>query len=169
MKRLGALATFWVLQAVWGITMLTPQILSSKLATAPVSRGAWGLGLAAAGFLIEAVADFQKFRFKLNNANGGNKALYTGGLYSIVQYPNYTGEILAWTGLGIYYLSSFGPQFGILRYVYSFLPATFVTLLLLRASGIPLTQKSRARRFGDDAKYRKYLNDTPKWLIPGVF
>lgn len=165
-----ALASFFALQGVWGLVMLTPQILSTGLATAvPVTRGAWGLGLAAAGFLIESIADFQKFRFK-HSSDGASNKLYTGGLYSIVQFPNYSGEILFWTGLGVYYLSSFGgPQYGILRYVWSFLPATFVTILLLRASGIPLTQKSRAKRYGDDAFYQNYQKQVPKWLIPGIF
>ena len=89
-KRLKALATFWGVQSVWGFVMLLPLMLQHH--HVPRFAGSVGLALSAFGFLLEAVADYQKFSFK---SSGGNN-LMTSGLYSIVQYPNYTGEILFW-------------------------------------------------------------------------
>ncbi len=43
------------------------------------------------GFLLESVADRQKFKFRLNPANEGK--FMNNNLFRIVRYPNYLGEI----------------------------------------------------------------------------
>ena len=58
-----------------------------------------GWGLALFGLIIETIADQQKSNFKNQPGNSGK--LYNKGLYSIVRYPNYTGEILFWIGIFI--------------------------------------------------------------------
>lgn len=163
MDRLKNLAFFWVMQAVWGIVMLTPQVFSNPISgNIPTGRNWIGLGIAAIGWLIETVADHQKYMFK---RSGGD--LCTTGLYSVVQYPNYTGEIMFWTGLGYYYLASFGQH--PLRHVLSFLPAAFVSLLLLKVSGIPISERMRAKRYVNSEMYKQYKHAVPKWLIPGLY
>ncbi len=157
--RLVQLATFWALQAVWGCVMLTPVVLHSGAAIS-LLRGWPGLVVAASGLVIEGVADWQKFRFKQNK---GGETLMTEGLYRYVQYPNYTGEIVFWSGLGIYWLGNlarFQPL--------ALLPAAFATFLLTKVSGIPLSEKSRSRRFADDPVYREY-NRSTAWLVPGLY
>lgn len=164
-KKLASMAGFWTLQALWGLIYLTPLVLSAPhSAKVPLSAGAWGLGIAAAGFLIEAIADAQKFAHKRNH-----DGLYTGGLFSIVQYPNYSGEILTWTGLGVYFLASFTSRYGALRYVWSFMPVGFVSVLLVHVSGIAMTERSRKKRYGNDPEYQSYLQEVPKWLVPGIY
>jgi steroid 5-alpha reductase family enzyme len=84
--RLGKLAGFWGLQALWGFVMLCPLLL--RHTSVPVWYGWPGIALAAVGFAIEAVADQQKFNYK-NNSN----ELMTSGLFSVVRYPQYSGII----------------------------------------------------------------------------
>ena len=161
--RLGKLAFFWAMQSVWGLVMLTPQIFSNPSApTVPLSRNWIGLVIAGCGWLMETVADQQKYSFK---KSGGD--LCTTGLYSVVQYPNYSGEILFWLGLGWYYMASFGSHR--FRAVLSFLPAAFVSLLLLKVSGIPISEAMRRKKYGSDPLYAQYKSNVPRWLIPGIY
>jgi steroid 5-alpha reductase family enzyme len=74
------------------------------------------------------------------------------------------GEILFWTGLGWYWSASLPLSL----LPVAFLPAAFVTLLLTKVSGIPMTEKSRAKRFANDQKYADYVKRTSK-LIPGIY
>lgn len=50
------------------------------------------------GFILGALGDFNKSFVK---AIKGEKHLVTGGLYSLVRHPNYTGEIIGWTANGL--------------------------------------------------------------------
>jgi steroid 5-alpha reductase family enzyme len=165
--RCIAPGTFWLVQAIWGGAMLLPLLLvkrASLVATARTTgavylKGWPGLGIAAIGFVIEAFADAQKFSAK----SGGNGGLVTNGLYSIVQYPNYSGEIMFWLGMGYYWYKQLEKHCWL-----AFLPAAFVSLLLIKVSGIPLSERSRAKRFAQDAAYKSY-NAATKWLIPGIY
>lgn len=81
MDRLPKLLGFWFLQGLWGLTMLTPQVLSTPLsAKVPVSNGWPGLLLAGVGLVLETWADGQKFAYK---RSGGD--LCTSGVYSVVR------------------------------------------------------------------------------------
>jgi steroid 5-alpha reductase family enzyme len=58
-----------------------------------------GCAVAAAGLLVEAVADLQKSLFKISlRASGAADRPYTGGLYSRWRHANYAGEVLFWFG-----------------------------------------------------------------------
>jgi steroid 5-alpha reductase family enzyme len=85
------------------------------------------------------------------------------GLFAYMQYPNYTGELLFWAGMGLFWSAELrGP----LRLV-STLPAAFAALLLTRASGIPLSEKSRDRR-AQSPELTAYRRRTA-WLVPGLY
>lgn len=78
--------------------------------------------LAAAGLVIEAVADQQKSMFKIAlRQSGAADRLYTGGLYAYLRHANYAGEVLFWAG-------SFGMG----------LPALFMPGMPLWARGLRL-------------------------------
>lgn len=128
----------------------------------PMTTPAWfGLGLALCGFALEAVADQQKWNFK----SAGGKGVIMDGVYRYVQYPNYTGEIVFWTGLSSVAYGSIpsGPWRSL-----AFVAPVFIAFLLTKFSGIPLTEKSRRKRLADDEKYQKYRKST-SLLIPGLY
>lgn len=162
--RLLKLAGFWALQAVWGMTMLAPQVASLPYAgKVPLWQGWLGLAVAGTGLLVETVADVHKF---VHKRAGGE--LLTTGLYGVVRYPNYTGEILFWGGLGLYYWHSFGSA-PLWPRALAFLPAAFITLLLIKVSGIPLTEASRRRHYKQSAEYAAYVARVPWLLFPKIY
>lgn len=97
--------------------------------------GIWdslGLLLFGAGFLTEALADYQLSEFKKNQSNHGK--IMTTGLWSVSRHPNYFGEALLWFGLFLYALSIPGGWFTMISPV-------VITLLLRFVSGVPLLEK----------------------------
>ncbi len=120
-----------------------------------------GIGIALTGLLVEAIADQQKAVFK---ADAGNKdKLLTSGLYGVVQYPNYLGEISFWIGIFIVAI----PVLSGLRWL-AILSPIIIILLLLFLSGIPTIEKARKKKFAGDKEYEAYSKETAK-LIPGVY
>ena len=159
--RLGKLAGFWVGQTVWGAVLLAPLMAMKRapVANIPLMTGWPGLVIAGAGLAIETVADYQKFKFKQEH---GEKKIMTSGLYSVVQYPNYSGELLLWTGMGIYWTA------GAVNPLIAFLPLAFSALILIKVTGINMSEQSRAKHHGLDPFYLAYRSRT-KWLIPGLY
>lgn len=152
---------FWLLQAVtvWMVMLPVYGILSAPEASAPP---VWALAVSAAGFLagfvIEAVADAQKYRFKSMEENRGK--FMSQGLWAWSRHPNYFGEMLLWWSIAFPGLFMFrGVEF-----LY-FLGPLFITLLLLFVSGVPLLEKSADEKWGGNEDYVRYKNRTPL-LIP---
>ena len=76
------------------------------------------------------------------------------------RHPNYFGEIMLWAGL---YISA-SSVFRGLQYL-SVLSPVFVHILLTRVSGIPILERSGAKRWGHLKEYQNYLQRTPV-LVP---
>ena len=85
------------------------------------------------------------------------------GLWSIVQHPNYLGEILLWSGLFI----SASSTFKTLDYA-SILSPIFVALLLTKVSGIPILEKQNLRKWKNDQAFLDYMRKTSR-LIPYIY
>ena len=120
-----------------------------------------GWVIALTGLIIETAADRQKSVFK--SIEGNRNKLYKGGLYSIIQYPNYLGEILFWVGIFVASIPALtGWQF------LSVLSPVIIIVLLLFVSGIPTVEKERKRKYGDDLNYKQYDELTPK-IFPGLY
>jgi len=120
-----------------------------------------GWVFATVGLLIETIADNQKSRFKSKSGNGDK--LFTEGLYKNIRYPNYAGEILFWIGICV----ASSLVFEGWRWL-SLISPIFITLLLIKVSGIPYLEKGRAKKYRLDPEYAKYLSSTKK-LIPGLY
>lgn len=71
------------------------------------------------------------------------------GLWSLARHPNYGGEIALWCGA---FLASASALRGPALLAAAASPA-FVALLLLKVSGVPLLDKSAAKRWGKDPAY----------------
>jgi steroid 5-alpha reductase family enzyme len=151
-------AGFWFFQAlaIWIIMLPVTFVLSSKHTFGFIYSVIAGTAIWFLGFAIEAIADFQKFKFK----NKGNDGFIHTGLWKYSRHPNYFGEILIWWGIflfaipylkGIGWLSLIGPL--------------FITYLLLKVTGIPPLEKAYNERYKNDKKYKEYKAKT-SLLIP---
>jgi steroid 5-alpha reductase family enzyme len=93
------------------------------------------------GFVIETIADQQKFVFKQEHP----KKFIQTGLWKYSRHPNYFGEALVWWGFFIFSFSA-GTTF------YSFWGVSLLTFFLIKVSGVAMLEKSRAK----DSEYQEY-------------
>jgi steroid 5-alpha reductase family enzyme len=120
-----------------------------------------GFSMFILGFLIEAVADYQKAK---HHAGGAAPNMpVTSGLYSRIRYPGYLGEIMLWTGICI---ASIRGQSG-LRWLSLLAPimAAFTTILV---TGIPVQEEAHQKKYGENAEYKGWLQKT-KLILPYLF
>ncbi|MEL6183922.1 MAG: DUF1295 domain-containing protein [Myxococcota bacterium] len=150
----------WSLQATWVFITLLAVLLVLLRPSQPEFRitDVLGMGLWAVGFGIEATADAQKRAFRAREENAGR--FISTGLWAWSRHPNYFGEILLWTGLAVVGAGVFQGSEWI-----GWVSPLFVTLLLLRISGVPTLEKEADRRWGDDPDYARYKAATPV-LVP---
>ncbi len=106
--------------------------------------------LAIAG---EAVADAQLAAFKRAPANRGG--VCTVGLWRYSRHPNYFFEWLVWVAYFLIALASPGGWLAVIG------PAA-ILFLLLRVTGIPLTEKQALRSKGEP--YRRYQATTSAFV-----
>ncbi len=149
---------FWLLQSIsiW-IISIPVLIYVSKQGEQPFLMA--GLFIWLTGWFIESIADYQKFQFKKKNP----KVYYKEGLYAIVQYPNYLGEILCWVGVFVFVF----PALHAWEYA-SIISPLWIIYLLVGVSGIPLLEKKARKRYGGQEEVMAYKRQTPK-LIPFIY
>lgn len=95
---------FWVFQMLWVWTVSLPVTLLNSPKIRQYRQPSFGSGSDIAGvvfwtigFLMEAISDVQKYRFKM--ANQDNKAAVCDkGFFYFSRHPNYAGEILVQFG-----------------------------------------------------------------------
>ena len=96
---------------IWlGVSLFYVLLFLPALLTMSAQAGAMGLASAPAGILvmcvgltIEACADWQKSEFKKINPT----SFCSVGLYRVVRFPNYFGEMLFWLGLWVSAISTY--------------------------------------------------------------
>ena len=108
------------------------------------------------GFIIEIIADNQKNNAKKINPN---KFVDTG-LYRIVRFPNYLGEIIFWTGN---FISGFNVYVGFSQWFITILG--YVGIVFVMFSGARRIEINQNQFYGSDEKYKEYVKKTPI-LIP---
>jgi steroid 5-alpha reductase family enzyme len=153
----------WTLQGLW-----VSFTLAAALAAITVEQrtefgliGLVGLLVWIIGFGFEAIADYQKSKFRSVPENKGK--FITNGLWSISRHPNYFGEILLWIGIAIIAL----PTLQGWRWL-TLISPVFVTILLTKVSGVPLLEKRADNKWGGQEDYEEYKKRTPV-LIPNPF
>jgi steroid 5-alpha reductase family enzyme len=152
----------WTLQGLWVTFTLAAALAAITTAVRkPLGWYAWiGALIWIVGFVIEAVSDAQKSRFRADPANKG-KFIHTG-LWARSRHPNYFGEILLWIGVAVIAL----PVLQGWQWITMISPI-FVALLLTRISGIPLLEKRADAKWGGQEDYEAYKANTPV-LIPRI-
>lgn len=110
------------------------------------------------GFGMEAIADRQKSDFRKDPTNEGK--FIQSGLWSWSRHPNYFGEIVLWIGVMIIAL----PVLVGWQWV-ALISPVFITILLTRVSGVPMLEKRADEKWGGQADYEDYKENTSV-LIP---
>lgn len=143
-----------------------------------------GLALFVGGLGFEATADRQKAAWlSEKKAKKHDEDFLTRGLWSKSRHPNYFGEITLWSGLatvaaGVMTSPAGLAGMGMASWKYPILakvvagsmaavsPA-FVTFLLTKVSGIPMSEGKYDKRYGDREDYKKWKRETPV-LVPKI-
>ncbi|MDQ8200748.1 DUF1295 domain-containing protein [Pelagicoccus enzymogenes] len=153
----------WTLQGLWITFTAAAGLASIASPRAPELDGfaiAGGL-VWLAGFSVEAIADWQKKRFKSDPKNEGR--FIQEGLWSRSRHPNYFGEIVLWSGIALIAFPSLeGWEHGTL------LSPVFVAILLCKVSGIPLLEERSDKKWGGQEDYENYKRNTPM-LVPKLW
>ncbi|KAG6953768.1 hypothetical protein JG688_00012657 [Phytophthora aleatoria] len=119
-----------------------------------------GTTLWVVGYIIEVTADYQKTKFRLDKRN--QDQFISSGLWGYSRHPNYFGEIMMWIGVflvAVHTLPSFALQCG------AAVSPTFMTLLIIFRSGIPLLEEDADQRWGKLKAYQEYKEQTSV-LVP---
>ncbi len=110
--------------------------------------------LAAAGIVIEAVADAQLARFR--RSPHGKDEVMDRGLWAWSRHPNYFGEACVWWGLGLMALAAGGWGAA-----WTLASPLMMTVLLLKVSGVALLEQDIA---GRRPAYRDYAARTSAFI-----
>jgi len=164
---LGQLGFFWILNAGWAFSNITPIIMTQQYAVKSknyenkekldtldyVLGGIWCLL-----FVMETVADNQKYKFR-NNPQNADKFM-KNGFWKFCRFPNYFAEIGMWTCVFLLAIRELPlNQLWVIN-------SPLIAFTLLRyLSGIPLLEKSYQQRFGNNPQYINYVNNT-NLLLP---
>ena len=145
------------------VTLLPTLVLNAKQEDKQLTtRDYIGWVIWLTGFLIEAIADYQKYTFRSDPAN--REKWIQHGLWSRVRHPNYSGEILLWFGLFISASSTFTS---VAEWMTILSPA-YVAFQLLQMSGIPILERRSIRRWSSDADFVSYMRNSYR-LIPYLY
>ena len=143
---LASLGVVFGLQAVlmWSVSL---PVQFAALAVTPTTLGAldalgaivWTIGLA-----FEAIGDAQLAWFKRDPANAGR--VMDRGLWRYTRHPNYFGDACVWWGLWLVACATPGG-------VWTLPAPMLMTFLLRHVSGVPILERSLARRRPEYADY----------------
>lgn len=103
------------------------------------------------GFIFESAGDYQLSRFKSDPSNKGK--IMQSGLWKYTRHPNYFGESVMWWGIFIIALNVTLGWTAVISPV-------IITLLLLKVSGVSLTEKD----YSDNPAYQEYVRRTNAFI-----
>ncbi|HET8992082.1 MAG TPA: DUF1295 domain-containing protein, partial [Candidatus Saccharimonadales bacterium] len=145
---------FWVGQAITAWVLMLPITLALYNGAKFKVLVFLGVVVWVVGLLAEAIADYQKFRFKQNKNNQGK--WIQEGIWKLSRHPNYFGEITVWVGIYIACFSDLSTA----EKMIGLASPLLISVVLLFISGVPLLEKSADERWGKDEAYKKYKQHT---------
>ena len=153
-------AAIWVCVSLLFTLMFLPALLtmSAQAEGQALPSTPLGILLMVAGLSVEACADWQKSRFKKQNP----AHFCDVGLYRVVRFPNYFGEMVFWLGVFISALSAYQSPAA-----WGLCGLGFVYLELLMLGASRSLELKQTGRYGADAAYQAYAKRTPilfPWL-----
>lgn len=155
-KPIFAMFMIWISCALLYVGQISPvtfYLYNLELGALVNHTWAWvGALVAAAGVIIEMVADAQKSAAKKINAN----RFVSHGLYRIVRCPNYFGEVLMWTGS---FLICFGACCTVGQWVIASLG--YIGIVYVMFSGARRLELRQNETYGNDPEFQAYIKRTP--------
>ena len=161
-KPIPAMLMIWISCALLYVGQISPiTFYLYNTAQGADTDTAWvwaGAAITFAGFAIETIADTQKSMAKKRNP----KQFISTGLYSIVRYPNYFGEILLWSGS---FITCIGAGCTAWQWVIASLGYTGIIYVMF--SGARRLELRQQETYGNDTAFQTYTKQRPL-LIPFV-
>lgn len=174
-------------QATWVSLCLLPVLSinalpASTLATLPASTlitDAIGLALYIGGLSFEVTADRQKDKWLTEKREKRHEEDFlTRGLWSKSRHPNYFGEVTLWSGIAITSagvltrsvgqvgmgLAQYGLAGKVIAAAAAGISPAFVAFLVLKVSGVPLSEGKYDKRYGDRKEYKEWKENTPMFF-----
>lgn len=172
---------FWVLSLLWGVLCSLPHALGTTSDNPGLtSTTVVGTTMFAIGFIIETVADLQKWSFK-NSAAAAPDQFCNVGLWSVSQHPNYFGNFLLWTGILILNAPALiempGEKAKLLQNIWgarrlflALLSPLFMWALFYGQANGTVTNAVEAAmtRYGNNPDYADYVENVPL-IVPRLF
>eukprot|EP00164_Ancoracysta_twista_P004449 GFYU01006002.1.p1 GENE.GFYU01006002.1~~GFYU01006002.1.p1 ORF type:complete len:276 (-),score=63.83 GFYU01006002.1:86-913(-) len=158
----GYFAVPWILQILWVFMTAFPVwVVLANDSKDMKSFGEWsdivGIVIWVYGFLVEAIADYQKSAWKEDYP----KDPILTGLWYYSRHPNYCGEWTLWLGQFFLAMGGFTSDW---NYV-SVTAVVFTYMLLRYGSGVVLTEKSQNKRYGDRPEWQRYMATTSVFFL----
>ena len=145
---------FFQLQALTNVILALPFFLIALNYNPELSAFEYaGAALWLISVLGESVADRQLKNFKKNPANKGK--VCSEGLWNYTRHPNYFFQWLMWMSYFVFALAS---PYGYLAII----SPAIILYLLLKVTGIPLTEEQSIRTKGDS--FREYQKTTSAFV-----
>ncbi|KAF2110579.1 hypothetical protein BDV96DRAFT_583397 [Lophiotrema nucula] len=167
----------FALSRIANVTSAIPPVIAAK----PYWTDILGLAVFVFGLGFEVVADRQKSLWvKEKKEKKHSEEFLTRGLWSKSRHPNYFGEATLWTGIALTSFSLLTRQpaqvglglggIGGKALVGAMCAASpaFVAFLLLKVSGVPLSENKYDKRYGDRKDYKEWKQNTPMF-VPKIF
>jgi len=150
----GKFFWFFQMQAVSNVLLAIPFFLIAMNMDEQLSPFEYaGAALWAISILGESIADAQLKNFKKNPANKGK--VCSEGLWNYSRHPNYFFQWLMWMSYFVFALAS---PYGYLAII----SPAIILYLLLKVTGIPLTEEQSIRTKGD--AFREYQKTTSAFV-----
>lgn len=150
----------WTLQGLW-VCFSLAAALAAITGQQKLALDGWaylGLGVWLIGFGIEAIADWQKSRFRQQESKP--LPFIDTGLWAWSRHPNYFGEITLWIGIAVIAFPVLqGWQYATL------ISPVFIIFLLTRISGVPMLEAKADERWGGQAEYEAYKARTSVLIL----
>lgn len=148
---------YWSIQGVWVFLTSLPAIATifwysddTEVKALDYALCIIGTLMWVVGFLLEAISDQQKYKFKALEDNRGK--FINVGIWSKLKYPNYYGEIILWWGVYVVCCSKLQNW----QFLLALCPI-YVMIQLIFVSGIRIQKRQAFERWGTDEDYQQYL------------
>lgn len=153
-----SLLTVFLLQGIimWFVALPVQFSLTTNEISQPsILLHSAGIVVWLVGLLFETFGDWQLHQFKSNPTNEG-KVLDTG-LWRYTRHPNYFGDFAVWWGLWL-------VSFAIGCPLWTIVCPLLMSVLLMKVSGVTLTEKTITTRRPNYADYQRRTNAFFPWF-----